>query len=389
MSAAPRDEWVELPADRLSLRVMLVSIAILSGLFALYTSMQSSLVYGAGSEAVRGLPPMPGAELAVRLTINLAAAGVIVGLVALTRPDRRRGVALVLLVLGIAVTVGVLRAGLQATFGVYSLSTERSRNALLIEIVTSSGVAVITIVAALLQQRLWTRVRAAERVRLAAQQRDAELLRELQQEELRLRRDVSQTLHGSVQSVFVVLEYELGATADEIDPERAARIRAVRDALARLREGELRTLSATLYPVDLDHGVGTAVRALVARVPARVAIALDVDGGSDRLDRSDVDHASRVLAVRIVEEGIANALRHGRATAVAVTLTVDDRRVTVVVDHAGVAPAPDATWSGLARLRREVELGDGAIGLAEGGALGGGRLRAEFTAARPESVNPR
>jgi signal transduction histidine kinase len=367
-----------LTEEKLASRVMLISIAIMGTLLGLYTSLQSSLVFGVVSAVLRNAPPSPFTELAVRASINLIAVGGLVGMVALLHPERRRGATVAVQVAGIAVVGGVFRAGLQAIAGVYDIGIEPSRAALLLEIGTTTIVSAVTLVGGLVQQRLWRRTVAAERVRFTAQGRVNELLRTLQDEELRVRRDISQTLHGSVQSAFVVLEARLNALTPRVQTAEAAELRAVTEELARLREGEIRALSGALYPADLERGVRAALTTILERVPPSVAVRSAISPASARLDEPDVDIATRVLVVRIVEEAVSNALRHGGATSIDVAVDVWRDRVVITVDNDGSVPPAEAAWSGLTRLRQYLELAHGRIDLSPGGSLQGARLRASF-----------
>ncbi|WOQ68548.1 hypothetical protein RYJ27_07345 [Microbacterium limosum] len=63
--------------------------------------------------------------------------------------------------------------------------------------------------------------------------------------------DLAHTLHGSVQSAFIVLEARLGSVLPRLGEREADEVGAIVQDLARLRDGEIRTLSAALA---LKHG---------------------------------------------------------------------------------------------------------------------------------------
>ncbi|WP_454051826.1 sensor histidine kinase [Cellulomonas sp. Marseille-Q8402] len=76
------------------------------------------------------------------------------------------------------------------------------------------------------------------------------------------------------------------------------------------------------------------------------------DPASSRLTRSE-----RLLAVRVVEEAISNALRHGRAQVVDVRVSVDEDAVEVRVSDDGTGFGADAgAPSGTARLADRLRL---------------------------------
>ncbi len=103
-----------------------------------------------------------------------------------------------------------------------------------------------------------------------------------------------------------------------------------------------------------------AIRALLGRIPSTVNTRLGVtddvrvldDPASSRLTRSE-----RLLAVRVVEEAISNALRHGRAQVVDVRVSVDEDAVEVRVSDDGTGFGADAgAPSGTARLADRLRL---------------------------------
>lgn len=370
-----RAGWAGLPEEAVAARATLFTAGLLGALIAVYTSAQSALVFGAHSFALRGTPPEPAWELLLRTAVNFVGVGIIVLGIALWHPERQRGIRLLVTIAGIAAASTVVRAALQA-FTVYDVKVSAERSALLTELVSTALIAIIVTVASLLQQWIWRRLHRAERTRMHAQDHVVTLLQELQEESLRVRREVALTLHGTVQSVFVVLAVQLNGIADELDPQRAARVRAVSDQLDRLREGELREVAAALYPQDLERGLQAALTTLLARVPVTVALTADVADAARRIDAADLDITTRVLLFRILEEGIVNALRHGRARALDVSVRAEGGAVEIVVDQDGVPPAPEGRRSGLAALQRFLDLHDGTIELTDGGRFGAGRLRA-------------
>ena len=368
--------WADIPEETIATRVMLITAASVTAIFSIYTSYQSSMVYGAHSQAIRGVAPEPGWEFLVRTAVNLSTLAVIVLLVLWWHPERRRGLLLVAMVVGISVIASLLRGVLQLAAGIYDLALPVGVSATVSELFSTAvfGVAILT--ASLLHQWLWRRLHRAERVRLDAQRHVTGLLRDLQDEELRVRQEVAQTLHGTVQTVFVVLESQLRAIAQRVDPPDGDQLLGIAGHLDRLRESELRTLSSALYPQDLERGLSAAVATLVARIPSSVAVTADFAAACDRLDGERMDLATRVLVVRIVEEGISNALRHGHARALDLRVSYDGAEIEIVVDQDGTPPADGHRPSGLARLQQYLDLHDGAVTLTDGGRFGTGRLRA-------------
>jgi two-component system, NarL family, sensor histidine kinase UhpB len=307
--------------------------------------------------------PSPPLELTVRTAVNLAGVAVLAAAVAVVHPERFRVPGRVLSICAFAVGDALLRGALQIVSGVYSFSDPASRRAMFIELISTFCLGALSLGVGLLFVGVARQVRRGDLLRLAAQQRVVQLLREVQDEELRVRRELAETIHGTVQGTFVVIEAQLHRLAEEPDDPSGSRLRALAAQLGTLREGELRRMSAELYPVDLDRGPDAALLALLARLPSWVAV---TDDASAALADVALSQEAQVLIIRVVEDGLSNALRHGRARAIRVAAAVDDKTVTVSVSDDGVGPAEGASRSGLARLGRRAEAIGGTLRLEPG-----------------------
>ncbi|MFI2105344.1 sensor histidine kinase [Isoptericola sp. NPDC019693] len=224
--------------------------------------------------------------------------------------------------------------------------------------------------------------------RLAQEARAAATVRELEAEELRVRRSVADRLHGTVQQRLVVISGGLDALAAELDEPARSRwretLRGWAEDLDELREEDIRVLSHSLFPSGADLGTFDAVRTLLGRLPVSVATSLTLGPTLQRLvdaHRAPLPVPERLVVVYVIEEAVTNALRHGGATAVTVRAEVrpdaapDGRRVLdVVVDDDGSGPdSADPALSGLARHRARAESRGGALTLGVNDD-GGGRL---------------
>ncbi len=204
------------------------------------------------------------------------------------------------------------------------------------------------------------------RARQLATVRATEALHDLQQEELRVRRDVADTLHGTMQQRLVALRTMIDRALDELDETPSAessarvreRLRALSGELDGMRENELRALSASLYPEALDRGIVPALRALASRIPPSIAVGFDV---SHAPSPDGLSQEERLLLVRVAEEGISNALRHGEARAIELRLGADEGVFELEVRHRGLAPSEPVEFSGLARFRDRLHDRDGSL----------------------------
>lgn len=361
-----------LEADRAAdARTMLITVSLAGGVLAVATSVQAVLVLGAHSVSYRGLDPTPIGDLAVRIGVNLVTVLTVVFMATRLRIQERRPLAWVWLVAAAAGVATVVRCSLQLLTGVYPVADAAAylSDAAVAFVMISAVLAV-----ALAVTEALSNARLAERRRLmhAAQASDA--LADLQQEELRVRRAIAEQLHGTLQNRFVLLAAELSAISHGVDPVSAARVEAVRAELDELRERELRSLSSSLYPEQLDRGLLPALRALMARVPAAIGVELDLAEPVAELESADrsLDTGRRLVLVRVAEEGLSNALRHGNATQVALTLALEGDRFALTFADDGDGVSPSAGLSGLGRLRDRLTGFGGTLDLTsppEGGAV--------------------
>jgi PAS domain S-box-containing protein len=153
------------------------------------------------------------------------------------------------------------------------------------------------------------------------------------------RRVVAEWLHGRVQTGLLVAWHRLGLSRDlvETDPAQAAAILDdVRAALDTLREQEVRETSHLLHPSIIRIGLIPALRSLAARLDGRVDVAIEVDPALAALDdpaENQISEAARLATYRIVEEALANSLRHGAATAATVSLRLSEGRQLLLEVH--------------------------------------------------------
>lgn len=352
-------------------RTMLITIGLAGGALAVATSVQAVLVLGAHSTSYRGLDPTPIGDLAVRIAINLITVLTALFMAMRLRIQERRPLAWPWLVALSAGVATVLRCLLQLATGVYpvqDVSAYLSDATVAFVMISAIYAVALAVTEALSHARL------AERRRMmhAAQASDA--LASLQQEELRVRRSIAEQLHGTLQNRFVLLAAELNDVARGVGSPDRERIGAVRAQLDELRERELRSLSSSLYPEQLDRGLLPALRALMARVPASIGVDVELADSAEALEDADesLDVGRRLVLVRVAEEGLSNALRHGNATRVGLALALEGERLTLTFadDGEGVEPSPGL--SGLARLRDRLTGFGGTLDLTP--AAGGGAV---------------
>ncbi|WZH35502.1 MAG: hypothetical protein PIR02_12030 [Microbacterium enclense] len=370
-SATTTMEAADVLAER---RVLAVTIAGVGSLFAVATTTQSVMALGIFSVHLRAAAPSPVSELVARGLINLGTVAVLLGLAILVDLGRRRSIMRVVLAVMIAAVSGALRAVAQVSVGLY---THLDAPVVVAEIATTAGATLVTLAIGLVVALLWRRQRVEQRQRerhhaLALAAHD-----ELRAEEIRVRREVAQELHGTVQGTLVIAEAHvrhLIARAEGTSAATPADLAPVAESLRVIRDEHLRHLTSRLFPADLDRGVEAALDALVARMPTSIhieddyragALAVDARVGGAAVDNGD---GLGLLLVQVVEEGITNALKHGDASCVRIGIDVTESGwvdVTIVDDGSGMELT--SRRSGLARLSRRAVLLGGTLTANAGG----------------------
>jgi hypothetical protein len=207
-------------------------------------------------------------------------------------------------------------------------------------------------------------------------------------EELRVRREVADGLHGTVQHNLVMISVRLAATTRALaqgtpaaGPVELAELADIRAAIDNIREHDVRTMSQLLYPVGIDIGAIAAIRLLVQGLPAAIAGKIVISDELVALEgfgRTSLSIERRLMIVRVVEEALTNALRHGDAASIAVTLGLDNATIVVQVDDDGTRLSEVTGFRGIARLRERLDTLGGSIVVSETSALGGVRVLARI-----------
>jgi signal transduction histidine kinase len=246
-----------------------------------------------------------------------------------------------------------------------------------LELTLAFGVPMACITVSMYLARTQTQAMLAER-RLAArefQARQAALERE--NEELKLRRQLSSVLHDHVQQRLVFLASQMEEivphAVDAGDQWAVQRLHETIRELDRLREDDVRQLSHSLFPVGADIGLHQAVALIVGRVPATIQVDLSVSDAALQVDSimsPEMDMADRAVMANALEEGITNAVKHGGAHAIEVSLDLEqpegERTVVLTVRNDGQPLDPARRLSGLGYLKFRAEARGGGLSLLPG-----------------------
>ena len=141
---------------------------------------------------------------------------------------------------------------------------------------------------------------AADRLRRMA----AELVSAQERE----RRTIAQELHDSLGQTLTALLLHLEAADDTPDATEALRLRAAAHAIVRQSIDQMRSLSFSMRPAQLDlQGLGPTIQMLAAQMLAPAGIDFDLRVHGDEPERGAPQSA---VAFRIAQEAFTNAVRH-------------------------------------------------------------------------------
>lgn len=324
--------WRQSRADR---RVLWTASGVFAGAYAVGSVLQAAYVYAAlvdGWSQV-GLWRRAGANALAVLAL----------LVALGIWGQHRRTSTGGLVAGVAVsalTLAGVRVVSQVAVGVYPRFDVKTTLVELVAGLIIGGVSAGVGTAEMLGRRV-IRHQGKANERLAVER--ALALRALEDEEIRVRRDVAEGLHASAQQHLVLLVARLDQVtarlrARSVDAEDVEELEEIRRELDAVREQDVRGISRLLYPDQIQVGLIPAVGALLHRVPASISTHLDIDPAVRALDDPAallLGPTERLLAVRVVEEGIGNALRHTRPSALSVVIGLAEGVLTVSIQDDG------------------------------------------------------
>ncbi len=206
---------------------------------------------------------------------------------------------------------------------------------------------------------------ATERLRFAmdaAEQERLQWARELHDETLQGLAAVRLMLATGARSGGEALGEAVRRSIEQIDTE----IAAMRALISDLRPGSLGEL-----------GIASALEGLAGRIESRSSgVGISVAVPDQELDRAALSTATEVAIYRVAQEATTNAIRHGGAGSVKITLTTEPGGVSIAIrdDGAGFDPA-------------SADLGYGIIGMRERASLAGGELSIDSIPGRGTTVS--
>lgn len=217
------------------------------------------------------------------------------------------------------------------------------------------------------------RQRALEKERLdreleAAYRRLKKLSARLVVAQERERSLISRELHDHLGQTLTGLVIHLHAARRAPDPEAARKHTDTAMEMANGAVKQLKTLSFSLRPAQLDLlGLVAAVQSAVQRVAEPAGLAFSV---SSRGKEPDKPGETAAVAMRLVQEALTNIVRHAQASHISVRLRfLPNDRIGVLVVDDGVGFDKNALLDGQTSERNV-----GLYGMIERTELAGGRL---------------
>jgi signal transduction histidine kinase len=196
------------------------------------------------------------------------------------------------------------------------------------------------------------------------------------------RRRIERNLHDGVQQRLVSLAFD----ARRVEGLAMAGSTELATQVGRLREGlvevvdDLRELSHGIHPAILSEGgLRPALATLARRSPLPVELDLQADGR--------LPEPVEVCVYYVVSEAMTNAIKHARATYVAVGLDADGARARLDVRDDGVGGVDARSGSGLIGLSDRVNALGGTLDVSSPVGVGT-TLRAQIPLAGEGEASP-
>lgn len=191
------------------------------------------------------------------------------------------------------------------------------------------------------------------------------------------RRHIARELHDEIGQSLSALRVQFAKLRRRV--EQQPEVLGLIDSAAGLTEstlGRVRSLALLLHPPQLETlGLVAALRWHLQEQEKLYGLRIRFDAGPVR---EPVPPDVAIAAYRIVQEALSNALRHGRAAQVTVSLVCARDRLTVLVSDDGVgfnpdsldAPSPERPTLGLLSMMERARLLGGELTLASAAGKG-------------------
>ncbi len=162
--------------------------------------------------------------------------------------------------------------------------------------------------------------------------------------EERFRQEVAEELHGPVQTKLFFIWNDLRTMIDHRlvrDDASIEKLKQILSAIDEVRDKDIRQLSHRIHPGIIRVALRPAIGMLVTQFMVMTQVSLAVQPRVAEIDTpldNGLTERARLVAYRVIEESLSNAVRHGRAKRVNIELDLVEGhllRVHVVDDGCG------------------------------------------------------
>lgn len=199
--------------------------------------------------------------------------------------------------------------------------------------------------------------------------------RKMHAREEQVRRSVAELLHGTVQSRLLLARHHLrkGIRLLEEGPRRSGaqaddailcNLNKADEEIEYIGRTEIRNISHLLHPMLLRLGLVPALKSMGERFNEHFDVEIHVSDtwplGEGAAGKENIDESLLLTVYRIVEEALANAMKHARASKVDIYLNVEaGSTLTVAVRDNGIgwkgSIPPDGFGFGFGMISARVE----------------------------------
>jgi two-component system sensor histidine kinase UhpB len=197
-------------------------------------------------------------------------------------------------------------------------------------------------------------LRMLDRLEAERRRSSSAALRAQEEERARVARD----LHDEVNQALTGVLLRLEAVRESAPPELASELAETR-SLANQAMEELLSLARQLRPTALDDlGLKAAIASQVGQIGRQAEATFNAEG-----DFSDLDDDVQLVVYRVAQEALSNAIRHGEARSITVSLksTAEGVELRVSDDGRGFSFADAERGLGITGMRERALLVDGEV----------------------------
>jgi signal transduction histidine kinase len=194
-----------------------------------------------------------------------------------------------------------------------------------------------------------------------------ELARYLQQVREREKRKFARNLHDEMGSLLISAKMDVENVSSLLErqaqPELVARLQRAQEALEQAVVTKRRIVEE-MHPTLLDNlGLAAAVEWEVSETCRRADLEFAIEFPEDM----DLPGEVSITLFRVVQEALANTIKHAAAANVTVTMAIADSNISLLVEDDGVGIADSARTNGgvhgIAEMRQRVRSLDGELAI--------------------------